>query len=118
MVISFEEKDRAVIEGRGTTIIEYKQQLYNMHKNVSDNLWVLKDFAENVVKAWNVFVEKLLETVDDVKLIFEQIREVYQHPTSRRYQIAKVFSKCMGTDIRFCWRITWRIKRWLARRYC
>lgn len=118
MVICFEEKDRAVIEGRGTTIIEYKRQLYKMRKTIDDDWKVLKELVDNVIKSWNVFIEKFLGAVDSVELAFEQIREAYNYPTSRRYQIVKVFSKCTGIDIRFCWRITWRIKRWLARRYC
>lgn len=53
-----------------------------------------------------------------VKLVFEQIREKYHYSTSRRYRIVKIFSKCTGTDIRFNWKITYKIKRWLARSCC
>ncbi len=118
MVISFEENDRAVIEARGIMIIEFKRQLYNM-KISMENAWkVLEEILERVKKAWNVFVEKFQEVVDSVKLIVEQIKEVFHCPVSLRYRIVKVFCKCTGIDIRFCWNTTWKIKRWLARSYC
>lgn len=118
MIISFEEKDRVAIESRGIMIIEFKQRLYNMGK-ITDEAWkILKEWLDKVTKACNVFAEKLLEVVDGVKLVFEQIKEAYHYPTSRRYKIVKVFSKCTGVDIRFCWNAIWKIERWLARSYC
>lgn len=118
MIISFEEKDRAVIEAKGISIIEFKQRLYNMVKTIDDAWKILKEWDDKVTKAWDVFVEKFLEAVDSVKLVFEQISEAYHCPTSRRYRIVKIFSKCTSTDIRFIWRMTFKIKRWLARSCC
>lgn len=118
MVISFEEKDRAAIESKGITIIEFKRILYRTEKGI-EHVWeVLRECADKIAMVWNVFKEKFLEAVDSVRLVFEQINEAYNYPTSRRYRIAKVFSKCTGTDIRFGWMITWKIKRWLARSCC
>lgn len=118
MVFYFEEKDRAVIEARGMTIIEFKRILYRTEKGFEYAYEVLKEFADRFTKAWNVFAERFLEVVDGVKLVLEQIKEAYHYPTSHRYKIAKVFSKCTGTNISFGWNITWKIRRWLARSYC
>lgn len=118
MIISFEEKDRATIESKGITIIEFKRGLYNMKKGIDETLKILKDMNDKILKVWNICVEKLLEAVDSVKLVFEQIREAYNYSTSRRYKIVKVFSKCTGTDICFWWNFTFKIRRWLARSCC
>lgn len=118
MVISFEEKDRKIIESKGITIIEFKRILYNAEKTIEDVRQVLEEITDKITKAWNVFIEKLLEAVDGVKLVFEKMREAYNYPTSRRYRIVKIFSKCTGTDIHFNWRMTFKLKRWLARSCC
>lgn len=118
MVICFEETYREFIEKKGITIIEFKRRLYNMEKSINDIWKVMEEITTKAIKVWAAFIEKLLEAVDSVKLVFEQIREAYYYPTSRRYRIAKVLSKCTNIDTRFYWKITWKIKRWLARRYC
>ncbi|MDE7444770.1 MAG: hypothetical protein K2N15_03585 [Lachnospiraceae bacterium] len=118
MVFYFEEKDRAVIEARGMTIIEFKRILYRAEKGFEYAYEVLKEFADRFTKAWNVFAERFLEVVDGVNLVLEQIKEAYHYPTSRRYKIVKVFSKCTGTNIGFGWKITRGINRWLARSCC
>lgn len=118
MVICFEEKDRAMIEAREMTIIEFKRILYRTEKGIEYAWEVLKEFADRFTKAWNVFVEGFLEAVDGVNLVLEQIKEAYRYPTSRRYKIAKVFSKCTGTSIGFGWKITWKIERRFARSCC
>ncbi len=115
MVISFEEKDRLAIESKGIMIIEFKWQLYNAEKTIKKVLKVLKEATDRVAGAWNALAEKILEAVDYVGLIFEQIREAYHYPTSHRYHIVKVLSKCTGIDIHFCWKSTWKIKRWIVR---
>ena len=115
MVICFEEKDRAVIEGKGMTVIEFKRRLYNMGNTIDDTLKILKECADKIAKVWNVFIEKFFEAVDSVKLVFEQISDAYHHPASCRYRIVKIFSKCTGTDICFNWKITYKIKRRLSR---
>lgn len=101
MVLAFTEEQKKEIETRGTAVIEFKRRLHNMGKTIGDVWKILKEWAGKVTKAWNVFVEKFLETLDGVKLVFEQIKEAYRYPTSRRYRIVKIFSKCTGTDIRF-----------------
>lgn len=118
VVIYFEENCREVIEKKGITIIEFKRRLYNMEESINDTWKVLEKIIIEVIETWDAFIEKIFEAVDSVKLVFEQIKEAYHKPTSSRYRIAKVFSKCTSTDIRFYWGITWKIKRWLARRYC
>lgn len=117
MVLAFTEEQKKEIEARGITVIEFKRQLHNMGKTIDDAWNILEEWADKAIKAWNVFVEKSLEAVDGIKLVFEQMKEAYRYPTSRRYRISKIFSKCTGTDICFNWRMTFKIKRWLARRY-
>lgn len=118
MIICFEEKDRAAIESKGITIIEFKRDLYKFESNIRNAWENLKECADKVIKGFNIMAERFLEMVESVKLVFEEICEIYGYPTSYRYRIAKVFSKCTGTDIRFCWKFTWKIKRWIARSLC
>ena len=118
MILAFTEEQKKYIELKGMLVIEFKRRLYRMGKTIDDAYHVLKELSEKITMAWSTFIEKFLEAVDGVRLAFEKISEVYHYPTSRRYQIAKVFSKCTGTDISFGWRITWKIKRWLARSCC
>ena len=118
MVLAFTEEQKKEIEARGVTVIEFKRRLHNMGKTIDDAWKIFKEWTDKVTRAWNVFVEKFLEAADSVKLVFEQISEAYHCPTSHRYCIVKIFSKCTGTDIRFIWRMTFKIKRWLARSCC
>lgn len=118
MVICFEEKDRASIEAKGMTIIEFKRILYRVNKNIKHVWEILQECGSIIIKAWKVFTERFAEVMDSVKLMIERIMDRHHHPTSRRYKIVKVFSKCTGTDIYFCWKLTWKIKRWLARSCC
>ena len=118
MVLAFTEEQKNEIEARGMIVIEFKRRLHNMGKTIDDAWKILKEWADKVTRAWNVFVKKFLEAVDGLKLLFEQIREAYHYPTSRRYRIVKIFSKCTGTDILFNWRMTFKTKRWFARSCC
>lgn len=118
MVLAFTEEQKKEIEARGMAVIEFKRRLRKMGKTMYDAWRVLNEMANKIAKAWNIFVEKLLEAADSVKLVFEQISEACHYPTSRRYRIVKVFSKCTGTDMRFWWNFTFKIRRWLARSCC
>ena len=115
MVISFEEKDRAAIEARGMTIIQFKQRLYKMAKSLDDAWHVLKECVNKVADAICSATEIFAEAIDKAQMVIEVIKDVYNYPTSSRYKIVKAFSKCTGTSIYFGWGITWRIKRLLAR---
>lgn len=118
MVLAFTEEQKKEIEAKGITVIKFKRNLYETGKYI-DNLWqILKEAADKITKAWNIFKERFLEAVDGAKLVFEQISEAYHYPTSHRYRIVKVFSKCTGTNIRFWWNFTFKIRRWLARSCC
>lgn len=112
MVISFEEKDRAAIEAKGMTIIEFKRYLYHMR----DTYQVLSNGARCVLKAWNSFRTWLYDAIDKIKLLMEQIREVYHYPTSFRYKAVKFISKCTGIEKRRLWTMTRHT--WLARSCC
>lgn len=117
MIINFEEKDRSIIESKGIMIIEFKHKLYNMKKATEDIYHIWVEIKNKVANEWKVFVKNFLEAVDSLELVSEQIKESFHYPTSRRYKIAKVFSKCIGTNILFGWRITWKIKRGMAWSY-
>lgn len=118
MVLAFTGEQKKEIEAKGITVIEFKRNLYETGKYI-DSLWqILKEAADKITKAWNIFKERFLEAVDGVKLVFEQISEAYHYPASHRYRIVKIFSKCTGTDIRFWWNFTFKIRRWLARSCC
>lgn len=118
MVICFEEKDREVIEKKWITIVEFKRQIYNEQKN-TDGIWkIIKKWNNEISKAFNKLIEICKEAVDEVELVYEQIREAYHYTTSRRYRMIKIFSKCTGTDISFGWKITYKVKKWLARDCC
>lgn len=112
MVISFEEKDKAVIEENGMTVIEFKRILYNRTELYN----LVKDLTEKIVKAWNFFKDKLLEALDDMRLLFEEIREAHHYPVSLRYKFTKALSRCTGIERRKIWKIARHT--WLARSYC
>lgn len=112
MVISFEEKDRAVIESNGRTIIEFKHFLHQIG-NVYQKLVY---GARCIIKAWKVFKSRFYKVVDNLKLLFEEIRELYHYPTSFRYKSVKLLSKCTGIEKREIWKMTQHI--WLARSCC
>lgn len=115
MVICFEEKNRTIIESTGMTIIEFKQIIYNTRK-CTVHIWeILAECRCKIVSAWNIFTEKFAEAVDNIRLVIEKIMDQYHYPTSSRYKIVKVFSKCTGTNICFWWKNTYKMKRWLAR---
>lgn len=116
MVLSFEEKDRSVIESHGMTIIEFKRSLYKLSKNASNAYEIIKDAVYNVIKAWEVFKKKFLEAIDNVKFIVEQTMEAWNYPTSRRYRFVKALSKCTGIEKHKLWKITRHT--WLARSCC
>ena len=59
MVISFDEKDRAVIEAKGMTIIEFKRLLYQREKIIRNAYGALMDFANRFEKALAIVKNKL-----------------------------------------------------------
>lgn len=118
MVISFEEKDRAAIEAKGITVIEFKRILYKTEKSIEHAWRVLEECGNAIVKAWNVFAERFAEAVDSVEMILEVIKDRYHYSTSCRYKIVKIFSKCTGTNLSFWWKTSWKIKRQFARSRC
>jgi len=114
MIISFEEKDREKIESKGITIIEFKQKMYKIEKLKV----ALLALVDRILKTWKAVSETFLEILDRVAMAVEVVKDIYHYETSHRYKIAKVFSKCTGTDMYYAWRFTCRIKRWFARSCC
>ena len=116
MVIAFEEKDRAVIEARVTTIIEFKRRLYKLSEIARNAYEIIKDAIDKIEKAWEVFKTRFLEAIDNVKFMVEQIMETWHYPISRRYRVVKILSKCTGIEKLNLWKMTRHT--WLARSYC
>lgn len=120
MVISFEEKDRAAIEAKGITIIEFKRFLYKDLKPVVKAWCSLKEYIteyeQRILNALSALRKWFIEAVDGVKLIIEQISDYTCRPTSFRYKAVKFLSKCTGIDMYKLWRMTRRT--WLARSCC
>ena len=116
MVIAFEEKDRAVIEARVMTIIESKRRLYKLSEIASNAYEIIKDAIDKIEKAWEVFKTRFLEAIDNVKFLLEQTMETWHYPTSRRYRVVKVISKCTGIEKMKLWKMTRHT--WLARSCC
>lgn len=116
MVISFEEKDRAVIESKGITIIEFKRDLYKIKKGIEYAWEVLKEIGDRIKKAWNVVCDAFHEVMDSIELVGQVVREVHDCPTSFRYKVVKILSKCTGIEM---WKL-WKASRhtWLARSNC
>lgn len=115
MVISLEEKDGAVIEANGMTIIEFKRILYR-RKRINDAQNALINLTDQIVEAWTAFGNRLIKAVDDIKLLFEEIGEIYHYPASFRYKSLKFISKCNGIKKREIWKMTRHT--WLARSCC
>lgn len=121
MVLAFTEDQKKEIEAGGMTVIEVKRRLYNIKSSISDAWKVLEDFSEKLSNAWNMLIEKFLEVSDSVKMMVETILDRFGYPTSRRYRIAKAFSKCTGTPLFFGWKFIYKIQKrfaWLARSHC
>lgn len=116
MFISFEEKDRSVIESHGMTIIEFKRSLYKLSKNTSKSYELIKDAIDKIEKALKVLKDRFLKALDNVKFMIEQAMEEWQYPTSLRYSFVKVLSKCTGIEKLALWKMTRRT--WLARSCC
>lgn len=113
MVIGFEEKDRAAIESKGVTIIEFKRVLYKNAKTVARRWDSLAECVEYVLKAWDIFKKWFEELVDDLRLLFEEIKSCFHYPTIIRYKVVKFLNKCTGIDMYKLWSMTRHT--WLAR---
>lgn len=119
MVYAFTEAEKKQIESYGMMVIEFKRNL-KMIESISkaaSKVWEkLMELAETVGKVCYEVCKKFKEVVDDIRLAFEEIRENYDYPTSRRYKVVKILSKCTGLEKREIWRMTRRSH--LARSCC
>lgn len=119
MVYAFTEAEKQQIESRGMLVVEFKRNLKRAEhfgKAISKAWNDLMELAEKISKAISVLCEKFSEVADNVRLAFEEIRENYDYPTSRRYKVVKILSKCTGLEKREVWKITRRTH--LARSCC
>lgn len=119
MVYAFTEEQAKEIQKLGIKVVEYKRcirdgipvQRYIIDKNIDK----IKEAAYIAGQAIKKFVELFNEALDDVKLIFETVKEAYGYKTSRRYKFVKFVSK-FGYDKRDTWIATRHT--WLARSNC
>lgn len=116
MVLAFTEGQKQEIESNGIMAIELKRRLKNLGKAIEYVMDVLCKCVENVVKACKLVLDKIHELFDDVKLIVNEIRNIKEYPTSRRYNVCKILSKCTGIEKRELWKMT--RNTWLARSCC
>lgn len=108
MIISLEEKDREVIEENGLYIIELKRHLYKMEKQMGDARKIVNDIVIKVAKALNALKDAFLEVVDRMKMYVEVIADIEKRPTSFRYKVVKLISKCTGVELHRIWKVTYR----------
>lgn len=113
MIISFEEKDRKVIEENGLYIIELKRYLYKMEKKIDNAKKALNDIVFKMAKVWNAFKDAFLKAVDSMKMYVEVIKDIKKQHTSFRYKVVKFVSKCTGIELYIIWNATRHT--WLAR---
>lgn len=95
MVISFEEKDRAMIETTGMTIIEFKRNLYKAIDWVK-KLWEsAKKAAEAMIDAFNkAFADPIKELAEKLKESLKDISDWYESlPETERHKIVKYYTK-------------------------
>lgn len=117
--ISFTEYHAKEIRSLGISVVEYKRcirdgipvQRYIIDKNIEK----IKEAAYIAGQAVRKFVELFNEALDDVKMIFESVKEAYGYKTSRRYKFVKFISK-LGYDKLDIWIATRHT--WLARSNC
>ena len=119
MVYAFTETEKKQIENCGMLVVEFKRNLKreeNFGKAISKAWDSLMELAEKIGRVIGVLCEKFSEVADNVRLALEEIRENYDYPTSRRYKVVKILSKCTGLEKREVWKITRRTH--LARSCC
>lgn len=119
MVYAFTEAEKKQIENCGMMVVEFKRNIKRVEKfgKAISKAWdSLMEVSEKVGKIIGIFFEKLNEAVDNIRLAFEEIKENYDYPTSRRYKVAKILSKCTGLEKREVWKITRHTR--LARSCC
>lgn len=119
MIYAFTEAEKKQIESCGMMVIEFKRNLKmieSMSKAVSKAWEKLLKLAEAIGKVCYEFCKKFNEAIDDIRLAFEEIRENYDYPTTRRYKVVKILSKCTGLEKKEVWKMT-RYTR-LARSCC
>ena len=119
MIYTFTEMEKKQIESRGMMVIEFKRNLKkieSMSKAVSQAWEKLMELAEAVGKVCYEVCKKFNEVVDYIRPAFEEIRENYDYPTSRRYKVVKILSKCTGLEKKEIWKMTRHTR--LARSCC
>lgn len=91
MVISFEEKDRAAIEDKGMTVIEFKRILYKVadwtKRAVEAMIELIHKIAEPLTDAFKEFAEKISSLFEDTKGWY------FNLPETERHKIVKWYAK-------------------------
>ena len=111
MVLAFTEAEKKQIESCGIMVVEFKRSfrmIESMSKAVYKALDILIKLAETVAKVCYEVCKKFNEVIDDIRLACEKICENYAYPTSRRYKVVKILSKCTGLEKKEIWKMTRR----------
>ncbi|MFR1834232.1 MAG: hypothetical protein ACLSX5_13910 [Lachnospiraceae bacterium] len=119
MVLVFTEMEKKQIEGYGMTVVQFKHNLKiveSMSIAVSCAWNRLMKLAKAIEKICCEVCKKFNEAIDDIRLLFEEVREGCEYPVSRRYKVVKILSKCTGLEKKEVWKMMCHIR--LARSCC
>ena len=112
MYIAFTEEQAVHIRSRGLTVIEYKRCI---RKGIDVIWYIVNKASEKITKALKALGKAIFDTVDNLKLLFEEFRDCFGYDTGRRYTVVKFLSEC-GFDKYDMWKQTRHIR--LARSNC
>lgn len=119
MYMALTEKEAEYIRSLGMQVIQFKHCIHtgtNIYKYaLLKTIESFNDVIEAARKLWKDFLENFQNAIDDMKMVFDKIKDKYGYRTSRRYRLVKFFSK-LGYDKRKLWVSTRRT--WLARSNC
>lgn len=119
MIYAFTEAEKKQIESCGMMVIEFKRNLKTIESMIkaASRAWEkLMELVEAVGKACYEVCKRFNEVVDDIRLAFEETRDSYDYPTSQRYKVVKILSKCTGLEKMEVWKMTRHTR--LARSCC
>lgn len=66
----------------------------------------IMNITDKAIKAFKIVREAFCEIVDCIKMYVDMIKDACSYPTSFRYKIVKLISKCTGIDINNIWKAT------------
>ena len=114
MVYAFTQEQKAIIESRGYTVIQFKKMLYKQQKYF-EGIWEnIKKFTDACVEVINRAASAAVEAF---KRVFQPILDViheeekatagrYNFPTGQRYKLVRILNKLTGIDKKWLWKAT------------